>query len=126
MRGRVRPSVLEECLEAAISLQVIEGYKPHNTQYSAEQLLTLKRDMEAAQQREIHTQHAADAARDGARAAEWKLYDAILGARSEVMAQFGPDSNEIAQLGLKKRSERKRPTRSARSSTPADSETNKA
>lgn len=125
MRGRVRPSVLEDCVEAAISLQVIEGYNPHNAQYSAEQLLTLKREMEEAQQREIHTQNAADAARDGARAAEWRLYNAVIGARSEVTAQFGPDSNEIAQLGLKKRSERKRPTRSAKTSVVSDSEMDK-
>ena len=32
-------------------------------------------------------------------------------ARAQVLAQYGPDSNAIQLLGLKKKSERKRPAR---------------
>jgi len=38
------------------------------------------------------------------------LHNAILGAKTQVLAQYGADSDAIQSLGLKKKSERKRPT----------------
>lgn len=37
------------------------------------------------------------------------LHNAILGACTQVLAQYGDDSDAIQSLGLKKRSDRKRP-----------------
>jgi hypothetical protein len=54
---------------------------------------------------------AADAKRAAANAAEWEFHNAILGAKTQVTAQFGDDSDELAALGLKKKSEYKSPTR---------------
>lgn len=113
MRSRIRPIVLTESVSAVIALQSIGDYAPHKTQFSATELLAIKTRMEQAQQAELLAQHALDAARDAARDMEWRLYDAVIGARTQVIAQYGSDSNEIASLGLKKKSERKRPTRVA-------------
>jgi hypothetical protein len=46
---------------------------------------------------------------DNATAAEWVLHNAILGAKSQVEAQYGKDSNKYQSLGLKKKSEYKKP-----------------
>ena len=64
-----------------------------------------KRDLEA------QAQAALDAARDDATAAEWTFHNAILGAKDQVKAQFGDDSNEYAGMGLTKKSERQSPSR---------------
>jgi hypothetical protein len=50
-----------------------------------------------------------DAARDDATAAEWEFHNALLEAKNQVKAQYGPDSNELQGLGLKKKSEFKSP-----------------
>jgi hypothetical protein len=60
---------------------------------------------------EILAQQALATARDIACAAEWALHNAVLGARTQVRAQFGDDSNEVQAVGLKKASDRKRPAR---------------
>jgi hypothetical protein len=52
-------------------------------------------------------------ARDLAAAAEWALHDGMLGAKAQVIAQYGPDSNAVQLLGLKRKSERRRPVRRA-------------
>jgi hypothetical protein len=46
-------------------------------------------------------------------------HSAMLGAKVQIEAQFGPNSNEFASLGLKKKSDYKSPSRSRRSDTPA-------
>ena len=59
-------------------------------------------------QNEILAQHALAAARDATVAAEWALHDAMLGVKAQVLAQYGPDSDAIQSLGLKKKSKRRR------------------
>jgi hypothetical protein len=43
--------------------------------------------------------------------AKARLHEAILGVKRQVMAQYDPDPDAIHALGLKKRSEKKRPAR---------------
>jgi hypothetical protein len=50
-------------------------------------------------------------ARDNAVTAEREFHNLMLGAKDQVTAQFGRDSNEVQALGLKKASERKPPRR---------------
>jgi hypothetical protein len=61
--------------------------------------------MDAAQATETQKFADADAARDDATAAEWDFHNALLGAKDQVKAQFGADSNEWQALGLTKKSE---------------------
>ena len=51
------------------------------------------------------------AASDAARLAEWEFHNAVLAMKEVVKGQFGSDSNEAQSVGLKKKSDRKRPTR---------------
>lgn len=52
-----------------------------------------------------------EASSDAARLAEWEFHNAVLAMKEVVKGQFGSDSNEAQSVGLKKKSDRKRPTR---------------
>jgi hypothetical protein len=75
-----------------------------------------------AQQAEIRARQVLAAARDAAAAAEWALHNAVLGARTQVLAQYCDDSDAVQAMGLKKRSDRKRPASSAARTAQAISE----
>jgi hypothetical protein len=47
-------------------------------------------------------------------ARERGFHGLILGAKDQIIAQFGRDSNEAQAVGLKKKSERKPPARKAK------------
>lgn len=75
--------------------------------------------MARAQQAELRAQHTLAAARDAVFAAEWALHNAVLRTKAQVIAQYGPDSDAVESMGLKKKSDRKRPVRRAtRSAAP--------
>ena len=111
---RLRPEELDGDREAVVAVQSIASYKPLNPAYSTAALLELNAARDTAQRAEIVAQKALATARDIACAAEWAMHNAVLGARTQVRAQFGDDSNEVQAVGLKKRSDRKRPSRAAR------------
>ena len=69
--------------------------------------------LRAAAEVEPRAQNAPDAARDAAIASQWEHHNLILGVKAQANAQFGADSDEVASLGLKKKSERKAPARSS-------------
>jgi len=50
-------------------------------------------------------------AADAARLAEWELHNAMLAVKEVVKGQFGSDSDQPQAVGLKKKSERERPSR---------------
>lgn len=59
----------------------------------------------------LRAQQALDLARDQATAAAQTFHEAVLGAKAQVIAQYGSDSAAVASIGLKKKSERKLPSR---------------
>jgi hypothetical protein len=67
--------------------------------------------MKAAEREEVRKKGELKAARDNATAAARAFHDAILQVKTQVRAQFGESSNELQSLGLKKKSERKSPSR---------------
>ena len=52
--------------------------------------------------------------RDKASAAEWKVHNPMLLAKDQVRAQFGKDSTELQEIGLKRTSNYRRPGRRGR------------
>jgi hypothetical protein len=106
---RIRPVVLQADLDAQIALQAISDYKPANAAYAktvADAKLTA---MRAAQTAEVNAMNALATARDAAAAAEWEFHNIMLGVKTQVMAQYGDSSDQMQALGLKKKSERKKP-----------------
>jgi hypothetical protein len=108
---RIRPLILQEDLDALTALQALTNYTPANTAYAKTALAAKLTAMKTAQDAELSAQNALNAARDAANAAEWDFHNALLGAKDQVLAQYGKDSDQIQALGLKKKSERKAPVR---------------
>jgi len=108
---RMTPAMLKADLDAFTALQAITNYSPANATYTIPEIATAKLNMENAQAAEVRASAAYDAARDAAVARQWDFHNAMMGAKAQVGAQFGPDSDEIQSLGLKKKSEYAKPTR---------------
>lgn len=96
---------------ALVAVNTMSDYTPFNQEFGADQLLRLEAAVAQAQQAEIRAQNVLAAARDATVAAEWALHNAVIGAKSQVIAQYGADSDQVQALGLKKKSERKHPAR---------------
>ena len=111
---RVAPGVLEADKVSFAALRAIADYAPANAAYSLAQIAGLETELKAAQDAEAQAAAALASARDEALAKEWEFHNRVLGAKDQVVAQFGRDSNEVQAVGLKKASERKAPTPRAR------------
>lgn len=108
---RIAPSVLQADQQAFAALKAISNYTPANPSYAVAAIQAIADQMEAKRTVEAQASAAFDAARDEATAGEWAFHDAILGAKAQIEAQFGNNSNEHQSLGLKKKDEYKSPTR---------------
>ena len=84
------------------------GYSPSNQAFAVDKLEPLADGLKSAQEAEKVAADSLSAHRDATRAAERAFHEAILGAKNQVIAQFGEDSDEVASLGLKKKSEYKK------------------
>jgi len=67
--------------------------------------------MAHAEEATLRARKALAAARDTEIIAAREFHSAMLGAKTAVTAQYGSDSPAVQAIGLKKKSERKRPTR---------------
>jgi hypothetical protein len=75
--------------------------------------------MRLAREKELTAENALAAARDASRQAEWRFHNAMLAVKAQVIAQYGVSSDEVQALGLKKKSERRKPARRRAASQPA-------
>jgi hypothetical protein len=114
---RVRPAQLQEDRDAFAALKGITGYAPANPDFTVAKVQATQDNL--VEKREVESQKEADwnTARDHSVAAEWAFHNAVLGAKDQVKAQFGADSNELQSLGLTKKSERKSPSKPAPKTT---------
>jgi hypothetical protein len=108
---RMTFGVLSADRKAFAALQGIKDYAPANQSYQIEAIKDVRDRMDVLQREAIQAEAVAAAKRDEATAGEWEFHNAMLGAKMQVTAQFGDDSNELAALGLKKKSEYKTRTR---------------
>ncbi len=115
----VTPSILIEDEESFDAIAKMTDYSPSNAAF-AKDLITAKHTavaMALSAQREA--ERTLNDARDALVAAEWEFHNLIIGARQQVLAQYGENSNQVAAVGLKKKQEYKRPTRKAVAAKPA-------
>ncbi len=108
---RQSQSTLKGDVDSLSALKEIKDYRPFKPEYEVAPLALLKDDMEKKQELETQLEKAWKNARDDANDAEWAFHNGILGAKDQVVAQFGVDSNQVQSIGLKKKSEYKRPGR---------------
>ncbi|HEV7377526.1 MAG TPA: hypothetical protein VGN95_22610 [Pyrinomonadaceae bacterium] len=106
---RVRPAQIQMDKDSFAALQAITGYAPPNPAYALAAITAAQAGLAGAQAAEAQADAAAAAARDDAVAKEWEFHNLMLGAKDQVIALFGKDSNEVQAVGLKKKSEYSRP-----------------
>jgi hypothetical protein len=111
---QLAPSVLVEDREVYAAIKVITNYAPANPEFSQAALDASHDAMVKAQEAEAQAAAKWAAARDDKVAAEWGFHNKTLGGKDQVKAQFGPNSNELQSLKLKKKTEYKSPTRSSK------------
>ncbi|MDT5156564.1 MAG: hypothetical protein QOH51_921 [Acidobacteriota bacterium] len=108
---RMPSALLAADREAFDALQGIANYAPANPAYKTETIKTLRDRMDELQREATQAAATAAAKDDAAIAGEWEFHNAMLGSKVQVTAQFGDNSDEVAAVGLKKKSEYKKPTR---------------
>jgi hypothetical protein len=104
---RINPALIVTDKASFAALQAIPNYSPANTTFAMAAINAAKAELDAAQQTEAQAIAAAATARDNATAKEWAFHNLVLGAKDQVVAQFGRDSNEVQAVGLKRVSEYK-------------------
>jgi hypothetical protein len=114
---RLNPALVESDKTSFAALQAVANYAPTNPTYVMAAINTAQAELHAAQQMEAQAAAAAATARDNAVAKEWAFHNLMLGARDQVVAQFGRDSTEVQAVGLKRVSEYK--TRQRKPKTPS-------
>lgn len=108
---RLPPVKIEADENGFAALQAITNYTPINPAYSLDAILTVHAELEDLRQTEAQAAIAAAAARGQAVAKEWEFHNLMLGAKEQIIAQFGKDSDEVQALGLKRKSDYKPPRR---------------
>jgi len=111
---RLRPEQVVADNDAFAALKKIPNYVPSNSAYSMTNGTALQAARISTSEAEAQASAAYDTARDNAVKAEWDVHNFMLGVKNQVAAQFGDDSNEIQSLGIKKKSEYKKPAGKAK------------
>lgn len=108
---RLSPQVINQDVDSLNGLKTIQDYSTKRKDATSEVLQQAYQAMLTQQQIETEKLAVYRAASDAARLAEWEFHNAVLAMKEVVKGQFGSDSNEAQSVGLKKKSDRKRPTR---------------
>jgi hypothetical protein len=104
---RMKPSDVAEDLEVFAALKAIAGYAPANPAFTVAVIQAVFDELQAAQEAATQAWAAYQAARDNLVALQWAAHNKVLGAKDQVQAQFGPNSNEIQSMKRKKKTEYK-------------------
>jgi len=105
----IKPATLKADQDGFSALLGIAGYQPSNAELSAAKLKLLVEALDASQRTYAQKEAEFKTARDRLVVAQWAFHNAMLGAKDQVIALFGKDSDQVQALGLKKKSERKKP-----------------
>lgn len=112
---RVTQRVLNQDRVIAKAVLGLKDYNPANSEFTSDKLREALKKMEEALAAEAKAAEAAAKAREAAIDVEWIFHELVLGTKRQVIAQYGDDSEEIATLGMKRKSERRygRPKKNA-------------
>ncbi|KAM3110761.1 hypothetical protein [Phormidesmis sp. 146-33] len=108
---RLATQSLSQDVDSLNGFNTIRDYSTQRPEATPQALQQTYQAMLASQQAETEQLALYRAAADAARLAEWDFHNAVLAMKDVVRGQFGADSNEAQAVGLKKKSDRKRPTR---------------
>ncbi|MBW4687826.1 MAG: hypothetical protein KME40_22625 [Komarekiella atlantica HA4396-MV6] len=108
---RLPPQTISQDISSLHGLQTISTYDTSRANTSVADLQQVYQAMLTQQQAETEKLTLYRAAADAARLAEWEFHNAILAMKEVVRGQYGSDSDQAQAVGLKKKSDRKRPNR---------------
>ncbi|MEH1768087.1 MAG: hypothetical protein V7K76_18600 [Nostoc sp.] len=108
---RLPSQSISQDINSLHGLQTISTYNTTRTDASVANLQQAYQTMLAQQQAETEKLTLYRAAADAARLAEWEFHNAVLAMKEVIRGQYGSDSDQAQAVGLKKKSERKRPNR---------------
>lgn len=111
---RISTLQLKNDIELIRALSGIDGYTPHNPAYSLESATVALEQLDRSETAVILAENALAAARSALLNDRNAVHKIAMGVKDEAVVLFGPDSDQIAALGMKKKSERSRPKRSAK------------
>ena len=103
---QVSPKQALKDIESYLAFTALTDYRSNNPAHSRDAADLAYKNLREAELHAITTQAAADAASDALAKARRDLHDVILGVKNETRALYGPNSDQVAALGLKKKSER--------------------
>ena len=109
--SRLAPSIIAADRSILLAIQGISDYQPHNSIYSVATMQQYESNMTQAQQAVIRLQEALEQARVVEIETTHAFHDVILGAKDQVIAQYGPDATAVQIIGLTRKSDHKRPSR---------------
>jgi hypothetical protein len=95
-------------------LRAIQGlidYQPVNSLYSTAQLVQLEATLTQAELGVVQAQAALDQAYAVRAETSRAFHNAIIGAKEQVIAQYGNSSLAVEMVGLRRKSDRRRPVR---------------
>jgi hypothetical protein len=92
-------------IDSYLALKAIPGYTPHNPAHSVEAATAAYNELRAAEEDVLLAENALAAARDAVMDGRRALRNVIIGAKNEVRVIYGVSSNELASLGIKKKSD---------------------
>ena len=104
-KTRITPAQTLKNIEAYHAFTTMSDYKANNPDHDREVVDAAYAKLRAAEQNAVVTQAAAAAGVDALIAARREFHGSILGVKSEAIALYGPNSDQVAALGLKKKSE---------------------
>ncbi|MEH1851669.1 hypothetical protein [Nostoc sp.] len=108
---RLPSQSISQDINSLHGLQTISTYNTTRTDASVANLQQAYQTMLVQQQAETEKLTLYRAAADAARLAEWEFHNAVLAMKEVIRGQYGSDSDQAQAVGLKKKSERKRPNR---------------
>ena len=108
---RLTPPIIDQDINSFHGLQTITDYQTSRDDASKNKLAEAYEAMLNAKKAEVEKLTLYRAAADAARLAEWEFHNAVLAMKEVVRGQYGSDSDQAQAVGLKKKSERKRPSR---------------
>ncbi|MDZ8107422.1 MAG: hypothetical protein RM338_17635 [Nostoc sp. DedQUE12a] len=106
---RLPPQAISQDVTSWHGLQTISSYDTSRTDASVDKLQQAYQAMLAQQQAETEKLTLYRAALDAARLAEWEFHNTVLAMKEVIRGQYGSDSDQAQAVGLKKKSDRKRP-----------------
>ena len=108
---RLKPESVTEDTKRCNAIVAMSDYKPSQAKYAKGELTAACTEVTDARKAEAEADADAIKTRERTVRAEWALHNLVLGAKEQVVAQYGNEADEVKTVGLKKKSEYKRPTR---------------